>query len=437
MSTNGNKPKIILLSRSAVKLAALQRTFPDSIVEQCEPGKTPFAQPLSLDAAFACIDARVAPLMDEIKLSKDDDTTWIAIENYISQADVDGPTPFSSGCVNFVDGVAVGVWRNGALWEYKSSGGFVSIPYEYEYLCRNDFDLCNAVRRKAFDEPKQKKQLLSVLGSNITFGHALHTAHPAECSATDWIPFVARQYVRGQPYRDRNEQICAVLAHVVCAMDEQRALQRACHVYRDYPQVGVVFRDVLPLLSLRSTAQRQMLEGIKRTLCDRLEGVDNGAASLCRDRLFVAGIESRGLLFGIALAQYLDLPFVAIRKAGKLPSSAAWPLVSATYEKEYGTDTLELQKRHIDEALNGEQLESAVDSDAKGQEEKEPRACILVDDVLATGGSMCAAASLMSQCAVEIAAVVVIDDVPSFRLQRSAKFFANDVLRNVPIVSVL
>lgn len=452
-----SKPKIVLLSQSAVKLAAVQRSFPDSIVESCEPGKTPFAQPLSREAAFACIDARVAPLMDTIKsaasLSDDDNTTWIAIENYIVPAQsVDGPTPYCNFGIDetFVDGVAVGVWRNGALWQYKSSGAFVPIPTEYDYLIKEKFDLCLAMRRQEFDDPKRKSQISSLLGSNVTFGHALHSVHP-ECSATDWIPFVHSSAQPSscdfQEYRNRTEQICAALAHVVYAIDEQRALERVCHVYKDYPKPGVVFRDVLPLLALRAESQRSMLDSIERMLCYQL------GDSLCSNderSLFVAGIESRGLLFGVALARHLDLPFVAIRKAGKLPANAAWPVLSATYEKEYGTDTLELQKRHIDEALNGElvqngggaeneddNVEKEDDDVEKAKEPSGPLSCILVDDVLATGGSMCAAASLLSQCAVNIAAVVVIDDVSSLRAQRITKFASSAALRNAPIISLL
>lgn len=123
----------------------------------------------------------------------------------------------------------------------------------------------------------------------------------------------------------------------------------------NFPKQGIVFKDITPLL--------QDPEGLKQSI-DRL------AASV-KDHSFdlVCGIESRGFLFGCALAHKLGKGFVPIRKPGKLP----WKTASESYELEYGKDTIEI---HVDAAQRGERV-------------------LLVDDLLATGGTMAASLSLV------------------------------------------
>ena len=123
----------------------------------------------------------------------------------------------------------------------------------------------------------------------------------------------------------------------------------------DFPKPGILFKDITPLL--------QSPEGLKSSI-DGLAGlVDPASYDL------VCGVESRGFIFGTALALALGKGFVPIRKPGKLP----WKTDSESYELEYGTDTIEI---HTDAVSAGQRV-------------------LMVDDLLATGGTMEAALKLV------------------------------------------
>ena len=123
----------------------------------------------------------------------------------------------------------------------------------------------------------------------------------------------------------------------------------------DFPKPGILFKDITPLL--------QSPEGLKSSI-DGLAGlVDPASYDL------VCGVESRGFIFGTALAHALGKGFVPIRKPGKLP----WETDSESYELEYGTDTIEI---HTDAVSAGQRV-------------------LMVDDLLATGGTMEAALKLV------------------------------------------
>ena len=124
----------------------------------------------------------------------------------------------------------------------------------------------------------------------------------------------------------------------------------------DFPSSGILFRDITPLLS----NPRAFKEAI-----NQLTSFSSPALSA------VAGIEARGFIFGIAVADRLNLPFVPIRKQGKLPGQ----VLSASYQLEYGTDTVCI---HADALTEGQQV-------------------FLVDDLIATGGTLCAAAEVIEK----------------------------------------
>jgi len=135
----------------------------------------------------------------------------------------------------------------------------------------------------------------------------------------------------------------------------------------DFPIVGVTFKDITPLLQAPD-AFRAVIDGI----ADAYRGsVDT-----------VAGIESRGFLFGAALAYSLEVPLVLVRKAGKLPRETH----GVSYDLEYGSATIEI---HQDAIVEGARV-------------------LLIDDVLATGGTAAAAASLVEQAGGSVADIVVI-----------------------------
>lgn len=123
----------------------------------------------------------------------------------------------------------------------------------------------------------------------------------------------------------------------------------------DFPQPGVVFKDITPLLQ-DTAAFKYVLDRFNAHFAD--SGID-----------VVAGIESRGFLFGAPLAYTLGVPFVPIRKAGKLPSDR----MSVEYALEYGTGQLDIHR----DALEAEQNVA------------------IVDDLIATGGTAVAAAKLV------------------------------------------
>lgn len=123
----------------------------------------------------------------------------------------------------------------------------------------------------------------------------------------------------------------------------------------DFPQPGVLFRDITPLLRSPEAFHHALDQFTERYRHDGIEAV--------------VGIESRGFLFGTPLADRLGVPFVPVRKPGKLPA----PRMSIEYTLEYGAS----------------QLDIAQDALTPGQR------AVVVDDVLATGGTAYAAAKLV------------------------------------------
>jgi adenine phosphoribosyltransferase len=145
-------------------------------------------------------------------------------------------------------------------------------------------------------------------------------------------------------------------------------LKQAIRSVPDYPRPGILFRDITPLL-------RDHFDATVRAL-------DLLLADEEWDELdVVAGIESRGFILGAALAARRGKGFVLVRKQGKLPP----PVVDVAYDLEYGSGVLEMQRG------NGRLL--------------------LVDDVLATGGTLSAAAELCDRAGYQLKALAVLIDL--------------------------
>jgi adenine phosphoribosyltransferase len=136
----------------------------------------------------------------------------------------------------------------------------------------------------------------------------------------------------------------------------------------DYPQPGVTFRDITPLLG-EATAFGRAVDD----LVARFNDVEVSR---------VVGIESRGFILGAAVAYRLRAGFVPVRKAGKLP----WQVAHEEYELEYGTDKLEI---HRDAIHPGELV-------------------LVIDDVLATGGTARATANLVEALGGRVAGIGVL-----------------------------
>ena len=140
----------------------------------------------------------------------------------------------------------------------------------------------------------------------------------------------------------------------------------------DFPKPGVMFRDITTLL--------KHTEGFRSTI-DQLVGKYRGVKI---DK--VVGIESRGFIIGAALAYHLKAGFIPIRKKGKLPGEN----FGHDYELEYGTDRLEI---HTDAIQTGEKV-------------------LLVDDLIATGGTAEAAAKLIGKTGGQIVGCAFVIDLP-------------------------
>ncbi|HEX2561933.1 adenine phosphoribosyltransferase [Phenylobacterium sp.] len=140
----------------------------------------------------------------------------------------------------------------------------------------------------------------------------------------------------------------------------------------DYPKPGIMFRDITTLLADP--------EGFSRTV-DALSAPFQ-AAGIHK----VAAIEARGFILGGAVAHRLGAGFVPLRKKGKLPHKT----VSADYALEYGTDAIEM---HLDACQAGERV-------------------LLVDDLIATGGTAMAGLSLLRGAGAEVVAAAFVIDLP-------------------------
>ena len=155
------------------------------------------------------------------------------------------------------------------------------------------------------------------------------------------------------------------------------------------PEKGIMFRDI--------TTVMQDADGLRLAIDEMqklLEGLDFDV---------IAGAESRGFIFGVPLAYNLGKPFVPIRKAGKLPCA----VVSKTYALEYGTATIEM---HKDSILPGQKV-------------------VLVDDLIATGGTIKAAADLVEELGGKVVKILFLLELRGLN--------GREVLKDYDVASVV
>jgi adenine phosphoribosyltransferase len=145
-------------------------------------------------------------------------------------------------------------------------------------------------------------------------------------------------------------------------------LKRYIRDIPDWPKKGILFRDITPLL-INPKAFAAAVDALCADFTD--VGID-----------YIAAVEARGFIFGAAVAEKLGAGFVPIRKKGKLP----WRTESVSYDLEYGTDTLEV---HCDAVENGGKV-------------------LMVDDLLATGGTMAAACQLIEKIGGIVAGIAFL-----------------------------
>jgi adenine phosphoribosyltransferase len=151
----------------------------------------------------------------------------------------------------------------------------------------------------------------------------------------------------------------------------EQQIKSAIRDIPDFPKPGIVFKDITPILK-----DPGLCEAIVNTFALHFQGADVDA---------VAGVESRGFLFGLQLAGKLGVPFVPVRKAGKLP----YTVNQKEYDLEYGSAKIEI---HTDAFKPGQRI-------------------LIHDDLLATGGTVLAAASLIQDMGGIVAGFSFIVDL--------------------------
>ena len=157
----------------------------------------------------------------------------------------------------------------------------------------------------------------------------------------------------------------------------------------DFPEPGIIFRDVTSIL--------QDADGLKLSIDlmqEKLEGLDFDV---------IAGTESRGFIFGVPIAYNMKKPFVPVRKKGKLPCET----VSMEYDLEYGTATIEMHKDAI----------------------KPGQKVVVIDDLIATGGTIEAAIKLIEQLGGEVVKVVFLMELAGLKgRERLAGYYVESVI---------
>jgi adenine phosphoribosyltransferase len=149
-------------------------------------------------------------------------------------------------------------------------------------------------------------------------------------------------------------------------------LKTSIRTIPDYPKPGIMFRDITTLLG-DARAFRRAVDELVQPFAGRK--IDK-----------VAGIEARGFILGGAVAHQLSVGFIPLRKKGKLPHKT----VAVEYALEYGTDTIEM---HLDACAAGEKV-------------------MLIDDLIATGGTALAAVKLLQDAGAEVVAAAFVIDLP-------------------------
>ena len=137
----------------------------------------------------------------------------------------------------------------------------------------------------------------------------------------------------------------------------EQQIKDAIRDIHDFPKPGIVFKDITPILK-----DPVLCENIVDAFVEKLKGTHIDV---------IAGVESRGFLFGLTLATRLGVPFIPIRKAGKLP----FTIKQKAYKLEYGTAIIEM---HVDAFEHGQHI-------------------LIHDDLLATGGTVTAASELITE----------------------------------------
>ncbi len=172
-------------------------------------------------------------------------------------------------------------------------------------------------------------------------------------------------------------------------MKNDALLEKSIRNIPDFPKEGILFRDVTTLIQNKSAFKKSIDLLAKKYKGKKIDKI--------------VGVEARGFIFGAALAHKIGAGFVPVRKKGKLP----YKTISTTYELEYGTDTLEI---HRDAITSGEKI-------------------LIIDDLLATGGTVKAVVDLVKQLQGKIVGIGFIIELVDLH--------GRDKLKEYPLYSLI
>lgn len=170
-------------------------------------------------------------------------------------------------------------------------------------------------------------------------------------------------------------------------MTIEEKLKEAIRDIPNFPKEGIVFKDITPIMMNPKLSNETLLHLVDVYRNQQIDAV--------------AGIESRGFLFGYALAMKLEVPFILIRKKGKLP----YEKISHSYDLEYGSSVIEM---HTDAVKKGQRI-------------------LIHDDLLATGGSAEAAAHLIEKSGGKVAGFNFLVALDFLNGQKKLSHFSNNI----------
>ena len=337
---------ILLASTSPIKVNAIKRVFPDATITtvDCADCKLP-EQPL--DCGDFCARARLV----YAKANTQTESEYIiSIENSIDTAPGMGQAD-----------------RCHVLIEHKGlfgySAGCVAYPVDPRIMAKALLETIDPANPFAPAAGTRR-----IRGLTPTIGQLYHNLD-SSIDPKNWVKTIHKS--------DRVDQICASITAAWMDLQAKLAIAQkliSCYkTYSDYPKTGVVFEDFFAVIRERNSLQDLMKLLVSQC---RLDDFD-----------YVCGPESRGF-FGFGLSCAGGYGFMPIRKAGKLPGECH----TISYEKEYGSDTLELQ--------------ADVPAGAR---------VLVFDDLIASGGSAKAACDLLEKAGCEIVNVVVLREVRHLR----------------------
>ncbi|MDG1189253.1 MAG: adenine phosphoribosyltransferase [Flavobacteriales bacterium] len=165
-------------------------------------------------------------------------------------------------------------------------------------------------------------------------------------------------------------------------------LEEKIREVKDFPKEGISFKDITPIL-----ADPVLSSFVIKSFNDKLKVKKIDA---------IVGVESRGFLFGMMLANELNIPFIPVRKAGKLPSD----VISEEYDLEYGKAVVEIHTDSIQEGWN----------------------IAIHDDLLATGGTANAAANLVKRLGGNISAFLFVVELSFLNGRKNIKSESNEII---------